>query len=165
MVFANMSADRTHSSYDYQFGYYIFNQATVILLPPKCKHLPLADMQWGCIRLQVNYSMNRLYDYIEKTKVRTAMYIGENTLTAMYFHLQGYFAACDEYGILDEEMINFSGFHDFVAKYYSYRESTAGWRDIILRENNCDEKQSLLKFFELLHLYRQGIDLPNSLLP
>jgi hypothetical protein len=109
--------------------------------------------------------MNKLYDYIEKTKVRPVLYIGENTLSAMYFHLQGYFAACEEHGIKDGENPDFSGFHDFVAKFYSYRESTAGWKNIILRENNVDERQSLLKFFELIELYKQGTELPNTLLP
>ena len=93
------------------------------------------------------------------------MYIGDNTLSAMYFHLQGYFAACEEHGVVDEDVPNFSGFHDFVAKYYSYNASTAGWKNIILRENNFNEKQSLLKFFELVDLYKQGIGLPDTLLP
>jgi hypothetical protein len=108
--------------------------------------------------------MNKLYDYIEKIKSRSAMHIGDNTLSAMYFHLQGYFAACEEHGITNEEVPNFSGFHDFVAQYYSYYESTAGWKNIILRENSFDEKQSLLKFFELVDLYKTGDRAANTLI-
>ena len=95
-----------------------------------------------------------LYEFIDLTKFRTAMYIGEESLSAMYFCISGYCSACDINGIEKKLQPDFSLFHDFVANYYLYRESTAGWRNIILAENFCDEKRALEEFYKLFDLFR-----------
>jgi hypothetical protein len=107
---------------------------------------------------------HNLYELLDQMQVRTAMYVGELSITALYNFIQGYFAALDINGS-DEHLIpDFENFHDYVAKYYSYKESTAGWKNIILKENSGNEEKALEVFFYLLKQFRQGFVLKDTLL-
>ncbi|ARS41322.1 hypothetical protein CA265_17340 [Sphingobacteriaceae bacterium GW460-11-11-14-LB5] len=95
-----------------------------------------------------------LYEFIDLTKVRTAMYIGDESLSALYFCIGGYYWACGINGTDEKLQPDFSLFHDFVANYYLYRDSTAGWKNIILAENFGDEKRALKEFYKLFDMFR-----------
>jgi hypothetical protein len=96
-----------------------------------------------------------LYDYIDLTKERTALYTGEKSLSAMNSHILGYQMACF-YKEIEENLIpEFGKFNDFVATYYNYEESTAGWKNIMLWENQNDELLALEKFYILLDQFRK----------
>lgn len=45
-------------------------------------------------------------------------------------------------------------FHEWAMHTYSWGESTAGWCNIILEENNHDEEKSLLVFFDMIDEFR-----------
>jgi hypothetical protein len=108
--------------------------------------------------------VQNLYEYVDAIRIRPGMYIGENSLSAMYFHIGGYLTACDLKGIEETLTPEFHTFHDFVAKYYSYRESTAGWKNIILKEKDGNEQEALTEFYKLFDLFRQGTILPDTLI-
>ena len=98
--------------------------------------------------------IKNLYDYIDLIKTRTGMYIGEKSLSALYFHIGGYKVACLVKEIDENLKPSFDLFHDFVADYYSWNESTTGWRNIILTENDNNEELALEKFFILFDSFR-----------
>ena len=97
-----------------------------------------------------------LYEYIELTKERTAMYLGEATLSSLYFNVCGYQTACYLKNIDENLTPDFNLFHDFVADYFLRGESTAGWRKIILAECFGDEEAALRVFYEIFDLFLQN---------
>lgn len=106
--------------------------------------------------------VKNLYDYIELTKDRPAMYVGEATLSALYFHICGYQTACYTKGIDEELAPDFNLFNDFVADYFLRSESTAGWRKIILAESFGNELSALQLFYEIFALFRQHKKITNA---
>lgn len=85
----------------------------------------------------------------ESFRKRPGMYIGENSISLLKAFLDGIAYAIDVNKIDPKEDLNLEGFNDWVAKKYNYFESTAGWKNIILNENNQDEEKSLKEFFKL----------------
>ncbi|WP_448271779.1 hypothetical protein [Nostoc sp. DSM 114160] len=51
-------------------------------------------------------------------------------------------------------------YHDWVARYYKWNESTAGWKNIILQEVG-DEAKACDVFFELFELFKQRFPVPK----
>ncbi|MHC0063625.1 hypothetical protein ACWATR_11950 [Nostoc sp. UIC 10890] len=99
--------------------------------------------------------MKNIYDILAMIRTRPGMYLGQRSLTALRSFIDGYFFAIGQNGILiEEENPPFSQFHDWVARYYKWNESTAGWKNIILREVG-DEAKACDVFFELLELFKQ----------
>ncbi|MEH2350995.1 MAG: hypothetical protein V7K55_23920 [Nostoc sp.] len=99
--------------------------------------------------------MKNIYEILEMMRPRPQMFLGQRSLTALRGFISGYFFAMEENGILiEEENPPFSQFHDWVARYYKWYESTAGWKNIILREVG-DEAKACDVFFELLELFKQ----------
>lgn len=103
-----------------------------------------------------------LYEFIDLTKVRTAMYIGDESLSTLYYNIAGYNWACELHGIDEKLQPDFHLFHDFVANYYLYSESTAGWKNMILAKNFGNEKQALVDFYMLFDLFRTTPKISNA---
>lgn len=103
-----------------------------------------------------------LYDYIDLIEIRTAMYTGADTLSALYFHVLGYMMACELKGVREDLSPDFGLFHDFVADYYLYGESTAGWKNIILAESYGNEQEALKRFYDLFKLFKKNEKPTNS---
>ena len=103
-----------------------------------------------------------LYEFIDLTKVRTAMYIGDESLSGLYYNIVGYNWACELHRIDEKLQPDFYLFHDFVANYYLYSESTAGWKNIILAKNFGNEKQALVDFYKLFDLFRTAPKISNA---
>ena len=92
---------------------------------------------------------------------RTAMYIGEKSISSLKRFLDGFRYAQDVYKIEDKvDEIDFGRFHDWVAVYYGrvydgQIDSTAGWSNIILRECQGQENVAVDVFFELYDKFRR----------
>lgn len=99
--------------------------------------------------------MTSIYELLEMIRPKPQMYLGQRSLTALKGFIGGYDFAKEEKDILvEEEIPPFRQFHDWVARYYKWYESTAGWKNIILQEVG-DEAKACDVFFELLELFKQ----------
>ncbi|MCC5664560.1 hypothetical protein LC653_11685 [Nostoc sp. CHAB 5784] len=99
--------------------------------------------------------MKNLYEILAMIRSRPGMYLGQRSLTALSGFIGGYSFALGENGIFyGEETPPFTQFNDWVARYYKWYESTAGWKNIILREVG-DEAKACDVFFELFELFKQ----------
>lgn len=101
--------------------------------------------------------MKNIYGLLEIIRQRPGIYLGQRSLTALKGFIDGYSFAIVENNILvEEEIPPFRQFHDWVARYYKWYESTAGWKNIILKEVG-DEAKACDVFFELLELFKQRL--------
>ena len=99
--------------------------------------------------------MKSIYELLEMIRQKPGMYLGQRSLTALRGFISGYYFGREENDMLvEEEIPPFRQFHDWVARYYKWYESTAGWKNIILREVG-DEAKACDVFFELLELFKQ----------
>lgn len=85
---------------------------------------------------------------------RTPMFTGDKGISALDSFIQGYFYAILANDIDIKGEIKFDEFPDWVAQYFKWTESTAGWRRIILQECKNDEDKALIKFFELYDKFK-----------
>ena len=93
----------------------------------------------------------------ENFRKRTAMYIGEKKINILKGFIDGYFYGLDVKEIhLRESEPKFEKFSDWVANHFNWYESTAGWKNIILKECDGDEKLSVDKFFELYDKFKDN---------
>jgi hypothetical protein len=60
-----------------------------------------------------------------------------------------------ELGMEPCDQPDFGGFHDWVAARFGWRESTAGWCNIIRQECGGDDRKALESIFELIDEYRE----------
>ncbi len=95
---------------------------------------------------------------LDVIRTRTAMYTGERTLSAVCHFLDGYNFAqrVNQVPSSQQSCLPFD-FHDWVAYRLHFRESTSGYRKMILK-HFPDEGAALDRFFELFdeHRSRQG---------
>ena len=83
---------------------------------------------------------------------RPGVYFGKKSLEALSFTLGGYMLRERE---IDKESGSwFSGFQDFVARYYRV-EASRGWCDII-RFFSATEEEAFDKFYQLLKEYLEA---------
>jgi len=97
--------------------------------------------------------MWNIYNHLDMIKVRPWMYIWDNKITSLFLYIVWYNGCLFEKKIKEKEKPNFHDFHDWVAKYYWYSESTRGWANMIL-EQTKDEKKALDTFFILLDEFK-----------
>ena len=87
---------------------------------------------------------------IEGIRKRPGLYLGECSLTALCFTLVGYELALGMHGIKDDTTFQLpNDFNDWVAYRLHYKESTSGWKNMILAACQ-DEVVAFTRFFELL---------------
>ena len=89
---------------------------------------------------------------LDAIRERTAMYIGERSLTALHHFLSGYSFATKVHEVPLSHPLP-SDFQDWVAYRLHFRESTSGYRRMIL-QHYPDESSALDRFFELLDEHR-----------
>jgi hypothetical protein len=97
--------------------------------------------------------MKNLKDYFVELRKRPAMYLGENTITKLHDHLEGYKMSYwfnDIDNLVDKTF--FDNFNEFVYRYYSVT-SNENWKGVILEQCFGDEQTALDTFFELFDLY------------
>ena len=96
---------------------------------------------------------------IEMIRQTPILYIGRKSVSALYHHIMGFGSAMHRFGITDkiEKLLPLpimqGYFHDYVANYYNYSESTAGWCNIILQENDFDEEKGYEMFLKLFDIF------------
>jgi hypothetical protein len=90
----------------------------------------------------------------ENFRKRTPMFTGDEGISALESFMNGYSYATWSNDIEEKDEIIFNEFHDWVAGYFKWRESTAGWRRIILHECKGDEVKALKTFFELYDKFK-----------
>jgi hypothetical protein len=104
-----------------------------------------------------NFEIRTVYDLIDVIEMRPGLFTGSESVSALYWLLDGYHLAVATFGIeVEAEVPPFSGFSDFVARRYRRSASTAGWRNIILDKFKGDEIAGFKAFFILLREFRQG---------
>ncbi len=86
-------------------------------------------------------------------RAKPGMYLREKKISLLDAFLAGVYYSIDTYGV-DEEIF-LDGFHDFVAEHYRWKESTAGWKNILLKECKGDEEKALDEFFKLYDAYKK----------
>ena len=87
-------------------------------------------------------------------RTKTVMYIGDKSIMALKSFIDGYFYAIRANNIDADDNIKFDDFHDWVAGQFNWKESTAGWSRIILRECNENEELAIDKFFVLYDKFK-----------
>jgi hypothetical protein len=100
--------------------------------------------------------VNNIYDLIEMIKRRPAMYIGDSKISTINTFLHGYCFATEIYKVeCPAEFPPFWYFHEWAMDQYNWYESTAGWKNIILKENDNDEERSLQVFFQFIDEFKK----------
>jgi hypothetical protein len=85
---------------------------------------------------------------LERIRERPPLFLGDRTITGLWHFLHGYSFARQELGAGPSNLLP-QDFHDWVAYRLHLRESTSGWRNMILSQA-VDEKAALEQFWELL---------------
>ncbi len=106
----------------------------------------------------MNYYGKNLYEILENEEFRkrTGMFIGENRIHTLKSFIDGFLFAEEINSVENELFPPFENFHNWIADYFKWGESTAGWHNIILQENNYNETLAIKSFFELFDLFRKG---------
>lgn len=92
---------------------------------------------------------------LEHFRKRTPMYTGDWTITSLAAFINGFGLATSINNLNDNDTFRFNEFPDWIAKYFGWFESTAGWKNIILKECNGDERKALDRFFELYDQFKK----------
>ncbi len=91
----------------------------------------------------------------ENFRLRTAMYLGSKSISELRSFFNGFSYAEYVWNIKSDSPLE--GFNDWVASYYGWNESTAGWDNIILKECNMDEEKAVDEFFRLYDLFDSNL--------
>ena len=97
--------------------------------------------------------MWNIYDHLNMVKIRPWMYIWSNKISDLRLYIWWYFGCLFEKWINENEIPKFQNFHEWIAKYYWYNESTSWWANMIL-DNSKDEEDALKTFFILLEKFK-----------
>lgn len=97
--------------------------------------------------------IKNLKDYFAHIRQRPGMYLGANTISKLYDHLQGYmmsywFNAIDN--PIDKNF--FDNFNEFVYRYYGVTTND-NWSGVILDQSFGNEQNALETFFDLFDLF------------
>lgn len=90
--------------------------------------------------------------FLELIRENPALYLGERSLSALWYYLQGYWMALSVYDMRTASPVP-PDFHDWVAYRLHFYESTSGYRNMILKRVP-DESAALDRFFGLLDEHR-----------
>jgi hypothetical protein len=102
------------------------------------------------------FEVRTVYDLFDVIQKKPGLFLPEQSLSALWWFYHGYTSALFAYKLeFEPSALDFRQFHDFVASHYSWYESTAGWRNIILKENNDNECKAFDAFFTLLAQFRE----------
>jgi hypothetical protein len=98
------------------------------------------------------YNLYKILWLIEK---RPGMYIGTNELSDLKQFINAYTFCADMHDIEEEKIFPpFDYFHEFIQKKYNWFESTSGWCNMILKENNDNEEEALKDFFTTIKVFQ-----------
>ncbi len=105
--------------------------------------------------------LNKLLEVIRE---HPCVWLGSKSITALHDFINGYQAACLLKGQQETHVPDFGvgGFHDFVADYFLYGESTAGWKNMILATHFGNEEAAFDDFYKLLDLFMEHPKTTNA---
>ena len=90
----------------------------------------------------------------ETFRNRLGLFIEEKKIGILRAFIDGFLLAkISENRSLERE--KFAEFHNWVANYYGWNESTEGWKNIILKECNGDEEIAVDIFFDVYDKFIQ----------
>lgn len=96
-----------------------------------------------------------IYELIDLIREKPGMYIGDPKISTMRAFLNGYELTSMIHNIKGLNVFPpFWYFNEWAIHTYGWRQSTAGWANIILEENDRDEKKALSVFFDLLDEFK-----------
>jgi len=99
--------------------------------------------------------INDVYDLIDTIRPRPAMYFGDNKISNLQAFLSGYDFSTYVHNIKDKSVFPpFWYFNEWAMHKYNWRESTAGWKNIILKENENNEEKALNVCFEMIDEFK-----------
>ncbi|UKN00204.1 hypothetical protein K6119_10715 [Paracrocinitomix mangrovi] len=99
-------------------------------------------------------SVKNIYEVLSYIRKRPSFV--DSNITHLWYYLEGYhFSSITKNTDSYEVFPQFWYFHEFVKEHYNRNESTAGWKNIILRENDGDNEKSFSVFFELLEEFKK----------
>lgn len=111
-----------------------------------------------CITTQIVSEKEDLYDLLDEMRDRTALYLGEVSITKLEAFINGFLRG--QNGETQEKQ-SFDGFNEFIDAYYN-SNSVAGWRNKILADHYGNQKEAVDKFYSLLDEFRLNEKKPNS---
>lgn len=113
------------------------------------------------------------YKLLKQIERRPAMYVGQNTLRAIFIYTSGYYHALIDKGFVTAAHTD-DPFFDWIADKLGYYESTAGWVNMIVAESmgfdskninweevfetpttNEQHSISINRFYELMEEYKK----------
>ncbi len=96
------------------------------------------------------------YALIEKLRARPGMYLGTNSITALWHFINGFRFALLENGREKRGLfpLDFSFIHEYAYMLYGGARA-AGWRNNILESVGGDEEKALKRFFEVFDGFKE----------
>jgi len=98
-----------------------------------------------------------VYETVEQIRSRPAMYLGQCARIRLRAFLEGRCFINHEFGIPYHAQPDFGDFHDWVARRFVWRQSTAGWCNAMLEECGGDDRKALDTFFGLVEEVRRSV--------
>jgi hypothetical protein len=99
--------------------------------------------------------INDVYELLDAIRPRPALYFGDNKISSLSAFLSGYDFSTSVHNIEDKSVFPpFWYFHEWAMHKYNWCESTAGWKNIILKENGNNEEKALKVFFEMIDEFK-----------
>ncbi|MEP1305938.1 MAG: hypothetical protein ABJK11_16225 [Balneola sp.] len=106
--------------------------------------------------MTINIKIENIFELIELIKKRPGLYIADSNITSIQNFIYGYDLACLVNNIEHKNVFPlFWYFHEWIKEKYNWSSSTAGWKNIILQENNNDEIKSLDVFFAQIEEFKK----------
>ena len=98
-----------------------------------------------------------LYEYIDIIKTNPKLYLGSKTISSLSAHILGYTIACYYKGVEETLVPDFTYFNDFVVDHYKTGTAEEGWKSILLRSNQNNNKKAFDEFFKLFDSFRKSL--------
>ena len=106
--------------------------------------------------------MKNLKDYFAEIRQRPGMYLGANSISKLFDHLQGYQMTYWNNSIVNSEDTHFfENFNDFVYRYYGLT-SNENWKTVILTQELNSEEDALITFFNLFDSFMNNEKITNT---
>jgi hypothetical protein len=105
--------------------------------------------------IQIIPQGDTLYGFISQIRKRPALYLGEESITALHNVINGYIHACQIHKLEEEQTKHWIGFHEFIRARTGFYESTSGWCNMLLSVNGQDEAKALAAFFVMFEAFSQ----------
>ncbi len=94
------------------------------------------------------------YELLDAIRLRPGLYVSPKSVTALYNFIGGYLTASG-HEIGHSTQPPYREFNNWVAMKLGLYESTSGWRNMLLKDENADEEKAFDRFFVLFDEFEQ----------